>query len=302
MVSVLCEEIIADRERLAKGNDKHLRNAKTVRSHLRRFAAAFRKPLDMIRLAELEQYLLRFNAPKTRDNQRISIVVLFNYARNHGHLPLDKKHAANFIPHPKKGTLKRVRKMRPYTPEEFLRILATASERVIPFLTVGAFAGPRTAERERMPWRCWNSAKLRLVLDAVITKGTRTRQIAIEPNLAEWLDTFAGVPTDSIQPRSDLHKVIGPIIDKAGAPRQHNGLRVSYIAYHVERFENLPLTSKHCGHSVQMLEDNYLQRADAEEWFKITPSSVIAFAKRDGLPVPSWHHRLPSAVPTALAA
>lgn len=302
-VAVLAEELIRDREAKAKQDPRHRRNCQTLRSHLRRFAAIFRMQIDRVTVKELERYLdANFEAPKTRDNHRISILLLFNEARRLGHLPFNKPHAAQLVRAPKKGSLTRVRPREVYTPDELIRILAASDERMIPFVVLGAFAGPRAAERGRMTWSAWKAdgSVSALVMEQDITKTARRRSIAVEGNLAEWLTAFRGGDNEPMLPLYNAHKFLAGILDKAGVARKHNALRVSYVSYHLEHYRDAALTAKHCGHSVQMLETEYLHlvsRSDAQKWFQITPRAVLEYAKENGLPAPLWAHRVPPETP-----
>ena len=62
---------------------------------------------------------------------------------------------------------------------------------MVPFLAIGAFAGLRTAEIQRLDWSKVNLSTGYITVDAGIAKTNSRRLVPISCNLAEWLRPYA---------------------------------------------------------------------------------------------------------------
>jgi len=118
-----------------------------LRSRLGRFGKAFQKPMSIITTQDLDNWLreLKIN-PRNRRNFRTLLVALFNFAREQGYLPKHLTTAADDLPMPKV----KPSPIQIYTPKEILKLLNGADDQIKPFFALGAFAGLRSAEIERM--------------------------------------------------------------------------------------------------------------------------------------------------------
>jgi integrase len=74
-----------------------------------------------------------------------------------------------------------------FTPAELTEVLACASDRMIPFLTLGAFAGIRHAEIQRLEWSDIRFDEASITIGASKAKTASRRLVPILPNLREWL-------------------------------------------------------------------------------------------------------------------
>jgi integrase len=66
---------------------------------------------------------------------------------------------------------------------------------LITFLTIGAFAGLRTAEIERLDWSKIDFKSNFITVDASIAKTNSRRLIPIQPNLKAWHTDAAALAT-----------------------------------------------------------------------------------------------------------
>jgi len=147
----LVEEILK-----AKGADGlSKRYQSDLSSRLNQFATSFNgKPVAEITTAEIDEWLRSLTdseagkplAPTTRNNFRRVLNVAFNFGRNHGYC-VDNP-AANSAKAKAVETVAGILSV-----EELSRLLENASEKVIPHIAVGAFAGLRRAELERLDWK-----------------------------------------------------------------------------------------------------------------------------------------------------
>jgi integrase len=119
-------------------------------------------------------------APTTRNNFRRLLNVAFNFARDRGYCasnPAAKTAKAKVIETPV-GIL---------TVDETTRLLNNASESLIPFIAIGAFAGLRRSELERLDWKEVDLESHLIKVAASKAKSARRRFVKIKPNLLEWL-------------------------------------------------------------------------------------------------------------------
>ena len=83
------------------------------------------------------------------------------------------------------------------TSEQTAKLLEVAHEEIVAALAIGAFAGLRRAELERLDWREVHMAENLIEACADKAKTARRRFIKIQPNLAEWLVLTRRVPARS---------------------------------------------------------------------------------------------------------
>lgn len=290
LTSAICAEFL-----VAKSSEKSVRHVQTLRHHVARFEALFApKNFPNITTEELSIYLNETvgGSPKTRKNHLITLRSIFNWAKNAKRcLPFNEPTAADGVemPDPESG------EHEVFTPKALVRLLAFAEDCVVVWLVLGAFAGVREAERCRMTWAHWKEDRKALVLTPEITKTDRRRSIRVEDNLGQWLALFKGKEKEKMVPYHNPFKKIRPMLDATGMKWVDNGLRAGYVSYHMELNEDMALTSKHSGHSLRVLEADYLNlvsKADAQSWFGITPQTVLDYCQEKGLPVPSWASRI----------
>ena len=98
-----------------------------------------------------------------------------------------------------------------FAPDEIAKLLAAAGRDMIPFLAIGAFAGLRSTEIERLDWRDVKFETGFVVVEAGKAKTASRRQVEMRPNLRKWLETLAkkGGPRHSIQRRQTLQGAAG---------------------------------------------------------------------------------------------
>lgn len=173
-----------------------------------------------------------------------------------------------------------------FTPEQIRTILEKAPRDFVPYLAIGAFAGLRSAEIERLDWSEIDLAGRLIHVRAENAKTAQRRLVAISDNLAAWLaphvrkaGPIAG-SADSIRTaREKACKAAGGIEWPA------NGLRHSFASYHLANFKNAAATAADLGHaSAAVLYQHYreLVRPDeAARWWQIMPpadyGNVVAF-------------------------
>ena len=106
----------------------------------------------------------------------------------------------------------------------------------------------------------------------------RPRTFATEPAFRAWLAVIDWKSAiDSFRNgKRDWNMVVG-LERSAGVKIPHNAARHTFISYHRAKYNNPSLTAGVCGTSEGMQAQNYMNpafRAEAEEFFAITPESV----------------------------
>ena len=267
------DSIVEDLIKNAAHNGRSIRHIQTLRHHLRRFARAFRKPISDIAASEIDCYLRQMGNPKTRNNHRISAVALFGYARKKGDLPYDKATEAE-----KTESAKVVRDEPDVIACDDLEKLLKASTdpRLTMFLLLGAFTGCRTAEILRLTWKHITPGGLLLTPD--ITKTSRRRVVEIPDNMTLWLESIPRGSDGgfvSFHHAGPLYEKLGDLCSGVGVLWVDNGLRHGYVSHHLEKYGDAIRTSKNTGHSLRVLETDYLKlvpKSEADKWFNIIPS------------------------------
>jgi integrase len=248
--------------------------------YLKRFAQDFGdRSIASITVEELDAWLRALPvAPKTRENYRRNIGVLFSHAaqrRMIGSNPIKFTAKPKLVDKPPEI----------FSVNELTELLNAAAARepeVLPMLAIGAFAGLRDAEIRRLHWNEIDLARGFVEVTAAKSKTARRRLVPIRPNLAEWLRPYAGM-TGSVVPvmaRSKLERVR----KVAGVRWPHNALRHSFASYRLAAIHDAPRVASELGHTnPQLLYAHYRELVhpdEAERYWKIAPAAenVVAFA------------------------
>ena len=177
-------------------------------------------------------------------------------------------------------------------PEELARVLNAAEPVLIPFLTIGAFAGLRHAELQRLDWSEVRLEDGFIEVKAGKAKTASRRLVPIHDNLRKWLLQHHK-PQGPICPYANMSKqllwlaeAVNEAWQKENPPGKfewkHNALRHSFISYRVAETQNVAQVALEGGNSPKVIFSNYrelVKPADATKWCSIepeTPANVIA--------------------------
>jgi integrase len=216
---------------------------------------------------------------KSRANYRAVIGVLFSFAKRRRMID---SNPIEFTARPK--LVDKAPEI--FTVDELRSLLETANRvapDVVPMLAIGAFAGLREAEIQRLDWSEIDLVSGHIEVKASKAKSARRRIIPIQPNLAGWLRPFTGL-TGRVAPSSPRRKLVR-VRAEAGLVRwPNNGLRHSFASYRLAAIHDPPRVSTELGHtSSQMLYSTYrelVRPEEAERYWKIVPAEeekVVAF-------------------------
>jgi integrase len=240
-------------------------------NRLERFADKFVGPgIADLATAEMQQWLNGLGlGHRGRNNFRATIVALFNFAKSRGYLPKNQPTEAD-------GLSKAKGEEAPigiFTPDELSKLLSHADESLVPYYSIGAFAGLRTAELQRL---IWSEIKLEQGYIEVTAKKAKTAQrrlVPIQPNLALWLQPYVE-PSGRVFKLSTVNQKATDFARRVGIEWPPNGLRHSYGSYRLASCKSVGEVALEMGNSTQMIFRHYRELvtpADAEKWWKICP-------------------------------
>lgn len=177
------EEMIAQREKDGT-SDAYL---KVLKVYLGQFKEKIACNVGSVTTAMLTGYFRELPvSPRSKNNARATIGAFFKFCKENGWLPRDHEGIVNVPKFKDRGS----EVIEIYAPKELVEILTVAREEMIPFLTIGAFAGLRTAEIERLDW---SEVHLKdkepfIEIKAAKAKTASRRLVPVPANLAAWLD------------------------------------------------------------------------------------------------------------------
>ena len=273
-VSEVVSEFISSKAR----DGLSLRYLETLRSHLNRFAAAFHTNIGSVTARLIGDWLnAQGVGPRARNNLRLSIITLFHWARAQGYLPKGQPTEADDVVRAKD----RAGKIAIFTPKQMASIMKNAPEEYALYFALGAFAGLRRSEIERLEWDDFNFERGHITVAAHKAKTATRRLVPIQPNLMQWLSLYRGRRGRLFKTRRDTDTAIA-FAKEQGIDWPENALRHSYATYRLAAISDTARVALEMGNSPQKLMTNYRELADehdAAAWFAIgpkRPKNVVA--------------------------
>jgi integrase len=268
-----------------------------LESRLGRFAADCRKDACNVTTADIQEWLDAQKAmrktdekkklgPQSYTNFRRVLDLLFRFCVARGYA------ADNPIDGVERVKVRNGGDVQIFTPVEIARLLAAASPDFLPSLAIGAFAGLRSAEIERLEWKDVDLAGRMIVVGASRSKTASRRIVPIADNLAAWLAPYAGRQGKVWQGSSDMfYKAQGATAaataveadEEKGVKAQKpvewkaNALRHSYASYRFAITADAGRVSGECGNSAAVVHRHYRELVKpeaAQRWFNVKPESL----------------------------
>lgn len=256
-----------------------------VKSRLLKFSRAMPENLFAITVAKANEYLEGIENLTTRFNERVVLIRFFTWCRDNGILPRGNKHVLELTDVPNK----KWKEPEIIKPDDLAKVLWNAKniypEIVVP-VALGAFAGLRRAEIERLRPSDIDLARGIITISADVTKTNQRRIITISDTLQAWLEDF--LPgTQSFSDVSYKYKILR-CVRHVGAFWPTNGLRHSYVSYRVQADRDMKAVAHECGHSIEVLQRHYrclCTPEAAEKWFDILPETTNFGLSNSGVTV-----------------
>jgi integrase len=243
-----------------------------LRSRLGQFATSMKdKSVAAITAREVDEWLRALEvSPTTRNNFRRVLIVAFNFAVDRGYSvtnPAEKSAKAKEI----EGTVGIL------TVAQTARLLEAADAELLPFVAIGAFAGLRRAELERLDWSEVDLKSKLIEVKAVKAKSARRRFVKIRPNLVTWLAPYAN-RRGKVTPL-DYRELLDEARQAAKISEwPQNALRHGFASYNLAKFKDAAALALDLGHmNANLVFNNYRQVVrpkDAARYWKISPMNA----------------------------
>jgi len=284
----LFADVVVELKAIKKARRAAPRYLEDLDSRLNRASKAFCKDIGNVTTAEIQEWLdgEKFSTQGYMNHRRV-LHMLFNFAVARGYA----------VDNPVKET-ERIKVHRGetqvFTPDEISRLLDVARKQFpefLPCVAIGAFAGVRSAEIERMEWSDIHLAERFIVVGASRAKTAGRRIVPISDNLAEWLAPYAeregkiwkGEHYDYYYAQRDLAAATAVQADvdkgiKAQKPVawKANALRHSYASYRFALTNDAGRVAGELGNSAAVVHKHYrelVKLADAQRWFAVKPEA-----------------------------
>jgi integrase len=178
---------------------------------------------------------------------------------------------------------------------DMTRLLATTPETLRAYVAIGAFAGLRSAELQRLDWSDVHFDEGLIEVTAQNAKSARRRMVTIQPNLREWLLPVRK-HSGNVTP-DDLRKQFEQAREAAGIDNwPNNALRHSFASYHLAQFKDAAALALQMGHTNSaMIFEHYRQLVkpkDAERYWNIKPTPVAKVVQMPSKSVAEQKHAL----------
>ena len=192
-----------------------------------------------------------------------------------------------------------------FTPAEIIQLIEKADARLLPYIVIGAFAGLRGAEIQRLDWSEVDLVDGFIEVKAEKAKTDVRRLVPIPPNLKAWLNDcrkksgpvcpFKNVVNQLMKLVARINKAMPKKTpEKERMTWKKNGLRHSCISYRVAQCADVARVADESGNSPAVIKSNYLKRvkpAQAKEWFAISPArgksrKIVALAPQPASKTP----------------
>jgi integrase len=268
--SITASKLVAELVAAKKADGASQRHLDDLRSRLGIFAEAFDgQMVATITTAQIDDWLRALpGSPVTRNHYRRLLVLMFNHA-------IVGKYAAD-NPAAKSAKAKELGEAPGIlTVQQIARLLGAASPSALPYVAIGAFAGLRRAELERLDWSDVHFADNLIEVMAEKSKTARRRFVKMQPNLREWLlpvRRHSGkVTPEDLPAQFDAARAAAGIEEWP-----NNALRHSFASYHLAHFKDAAALALEMGHTDSgMIFNHYRQLVrpkDAERYWNIRPA------------------------------
>ena len=240
-----------------------------LRTTLNRFATRFPGPILEVTGPEVDAWLRSLDiAAVTRNSMLRCIKVLFSFAK-----------AQNYLPDEKNTAVEQMQQVRVksedttiFSPEEMAKLLHNAPPDLVPILAIGAFAGIRMAELERLDWKAVDLERKFIEIRAGQAKTASRRVIPISDNLAAWLTPLER--KGKIVRTKELQTHVPALARALKMEWPRNVLRDSFISYRIAIVQSADQVALEAGNSASIIFKHYRELTTpevAEKWFSILP-------------------------------
>ncbi len=242
-----------------------------LRSYGKAFARDFQLPVADIHTSDIDSWLRSLDvSPRSRNNHRNTVILIFNFAKSAGYLPRDVSTAADAT----SLARKKEAEIETFAPGEMAKLLASADEIALPFLVLGGFAGLRSAEILRLDWRDLDWREKVVQVRASVAKTKMRRLPPILPAASAWLSSCRSNKGPVIPSLDVLRGSLERTAKAAGVLWRKNAVRHSFGTYRMATIKDPVRVSFEMGNSpgvVRQCYDRVVPTSQGKAWFAIRP-------------------------------
>ena len=263
-------EVVADLLAARTADGMSPRYLGDLRVRLWRFVQSFGEEMIAgISASRIDEWLRGLNVGAvTRNTFRRRLGVLFSFAKRRGYV------TENPVADVERAK-ERETEIEILSVSQVARLLECASFEMLPFWAIGAFAGLRRAEIERLTWNEIDFDASVIEVKASKSKTASRRLVAIQRNLREWLAPYrtcvGRVCPVNLQRKINDDRELAAL--RAGWPQ--NALRHSFGSYHLAQFNDAAKLALEMGNSPATIFRHYRQLVkpkEADRYWKIAPA------------------------------
>ncbi len=279
-------EIVAEMLKAKKDDGLSQKYLSDLSQRLKKFGENYSCPLENVTGIDLWLRGLKTGgktptllSPRSRNNFRLAIQTLVSFAKSRKYLSKEWD-GLNDVALAKA----KIETIHIFKPLEIAALLKTASEEQIPFIAIGAFAGLRTAEIQRLRWEHIRFESKYIEVTADNAKTASRRLVPIQPNLLAWLAPYRD-RDGFVCVHANMTKQVMNASDKSGVKWRRNALRHSFISYRVAQTGNVANVALEAGNSPKKIFSNYRELVtpeEAEMWFKVLPETAESLPEQAG--------------------
>ena len=224
-------------------------------------------PANQVTSVIIDDYLRGLDkAPLTRNHAKSALTSLFAYAVARGYMQSNPAKIAMKAKVVKSGPPGILRV------DDLKKLLAVVTDEFSPFLYIGAWAGLRRSEIERLTWAHIFWDRNLIEVEPENTKKSNHRFVKMLPCLVERLKRFKG--SEGLICGFDTSNQVEKLCKDAGLVEwPHNALRHSYASHHLAHFRDSQELAMELGHATtETLYKNYRHAVTPEEgkeWFEL---------------------------------
>jgi integrase len=256
-----------------------------LRARLGKFSEAFKVNIGSVQTGDIQRWFDGMKAsPRTVKNYRTVVGTLFSFAEARGYILKGSN--------PVEGT-ERVEanggSVEILTPDEVAKLIAAADKDFVPCLAIGAFAGLRSAEIERLDWSDVDLTGGHIIVAAAKSKTASRRIVPVADNLKQWLAPYARkagpIWTGTHDEFYDAQQAAAAA---ANVEWKANGLRHSFASYRLAEVQSAAQVALEAGNSPAVVFRHYrelVKPSDAVKWFAVspkTPANVVNISTATG--------------------
>jgi integrase len=246
-----------------------------LRYRLGAFKAAFHCDVNSITPDDVARFLdcLKLS-PRSHNNFLCALRTFFRFAQRHDWLSKEVDLLSRVERRNEKPTPVEI-----FTAKELAELLNHAAPEVATCIALGAFAGLRSAEIQRLSWSDIERRPGFTEVAADKAKTATRRIVPVAENLLKWL---AIAPRDGAcvwphKGKNRFFEAMRRAADNAKIKWKQNALRHSFISYRLAEIQDVNRVALEAGNSPQMIFRHYRELATPEQartWFSISPAEA----------------------------